>query len=67
VDGAKVFLVMPRDSTRGNTSYIPYKHRKKSFTLMVTVLWNKLPIEVAESSSLEIFKTCLDAFLYSVF
>ena len=36
---------------------------RKIFTLRLTKLWNKLPIQIVESPSLEIFKTHLDAFL----
>ncbi|KFV82995.1 hypothetical protein N308_15239, partial [Struthio camelus australis] len=37
--------------------------RKNFFTVRVTEHWNRLPREVVEFPSLEIFKTCLDAIL----
>ncbi|KGL80090.1 hypothetical protein N309_13934, partial [Tinamus guttatus] len=37
--------------------------RKNFLTVRVTEHWNKLPREVVESPSLEIFKTRLDAVL----
>jgi len=40
--------------------------RKSFFPLRVTEHWNRLPREVADYPSLEIFKTCLDAFLCSL-
>ena len=40
--------------------------RKKFFTLIVTEHWNRLPREVVEHPSLEIFKTHLHTFLYNL-
>ena len=43
---------------------IPYRHKKKNlFTVRVAEQWNRLPRQIVESPSQEIFKTCLDTFL----
>ena len=70
-DEAKLFPVVPSDRTRGNGHKV--KHRKfrlnmrtNFFPLRVTEPWNRLPREVVECPSLEIFKTRLDKVLCSL-
>ena len=58
---------MPRQNVRGEREL--YNSKKSLgysnffFTVRMTENWNRLPREVVESPSLEIFKTRLDAYL----
>jgi len=45
---------------QGESAFCTNVH-KNFFTVRMTEHWNRLPREVLESSSLESFKTCLDA------
>jgi len=60
--------VVPSDKTRGNGNKLKHRKfclnmRKNFFTLRVMEHWNRLPTEVVDSPSLEIFKNCLDKIL----
>jgi len=70
-DRAKLFSAVPRDRKRGNGHKLKQRKlqlnmRKNFFPLRVTEPWPRLPREVVESPSLEIFKIRLDAVLCSL-
>ncbi|KAK4811119.1 hypothetical protein QYF61_019750 [Mycteria americana] len=61
-DGARLFSVVSSGHKLKHRSF-RLNIRKHFFTVRVTKHWNRLPREVVESSSLEIFKSRLDMVL----
>ena len=66
MDGARLFSVVPSNTTGHNRHKPKHRKRKKFFPVRVTEHWNRLLCELVESLSLEIFKICLDAFLCNI-
>ena len=67
MDEARLFSLVCNSRTRSNGLKLePRKFNANmwnNFMVRVTEHWNRLPREVVESSTMEIFKTCLDTYL----
>ena len=67
----KPLMILRLESSRGNGHQLKHRKfqlnmRKNFFPVRVTEHWNRLPREVVESPSLEIFRTHLDKVLCSL-
>ena len=64
---SRLFLTAFGNRTRNNGLKLEYrKHNtslQKNFMVRVMEHWNRLPRQVVESTSMEVFKTYLDAYL----
>ncbi|KAJ7411396.1 hypothetical protein WISP_102740 [Willisornis vidua] len=70
-DGSILFLVVPSNKARDNGQKLMHRKfhlnmSKNFFTVQVAKHWNRLPREVVESPSREIFKNCPDTILCHV-
>lgn len=68
MDEARISSVVCSDKTRNNT--LKFEHGKfhtnmqrNNFKVRVTELWSRLLRKAVVSPSMEVFKTCLDAYL----